>query len=180
MDNTQVSDVKNINEVKNGDDPIELVDLGTEAPFFYDNFRIIEKSNEEIYGKAFKPMYESFEKKQRSIKIKPKSLDKVEYKNWKETPYVPIEKRWDYVKNYHIHHSLVEESDLEKRLNLLIKSRDNQTRMGKDPSSKVLVYYPRTAGLGNTVTALADVLLLAIASNRRFLGNCSMCLSCSL
>lgn len=180
MDNAQVIDANKRNEMKNGDDPIELVDLGTEVPFFYDNYRIIEKSNEEIYGKAFKPMYESFEKKPRNIKVKPKRLDKVEQNNVKESPYVPLEKRWDYVKNYHMHHSVVEESDLEKRFNLLIKSRDNQTQLEKDPSSKVLIYYPRKAGLGNTVTALADVLLLAIASNRRFLGNHYVSLSYSL
>lgn len=84
---------------------------------------------------------------------------------------IPIEQRWDFVVHYHDQHSEIMEPDLGKRLQLLVSARDNQTAMESDDSAGTLIYYPRKAGLGNTVTALANVLFLSIASNRRFFGS---------
>ena len=81
--------------------------------------------------------------------------------------------------NYHHSHSEVMDDELEKRYQLLINARDNQTKMEGDSSAKNIIFYHRKAGLGNTITALADVFLLSLLSNRRFYGIIVFyCLSC--
>ena len=127
-----------------------------------------------MFGTKYIPSYKQFVTTMKQNNPNPQknnSKKKVEEEE-EEKPIqiIPLEDRWNYVINYHHSHSEIMDDELEKRYQLLINSRDNQTKMEGDSSAKNIIFYHRKAGLGNTITALADVFLLSLLSNRRFYG----------
>ena len=155
------------------DDPIELVDLQQESGSFYDTFKIIEKLSMEMpkQHKSQKKVKTSSKTTSKpSLFRKKRNHQKGEEKQRDSIDIIPLEERWSFVVDYHKQHSSISESELQERFQLLLSARNNQTKMEDDPAAKYLIYYPRQAGIGNTLLALAHVLLLSIASNRRFLG----------
>ena len=119
-----------------------------------------EKKDKSLSKSTEKPSL--FRKKRKHHKEKEKKRDSIDI--------IPLEERWSFIVDYHKQHSSISESELQERFQLLLSARNNQTKMESDPSAKYLIYYPRQAGIGNTLLALAHVLLLSIASNRRFLS----------
>lgn len=81
-------------------------------------------------------------------------------------PDYNYEDRWSWVEDYHKNHSKISADRLEKRHALLreIASR-YQTNREED---QYVVYTPTKAGLGNTMAAMSEALLLAIYTKRNF------------
>ena len=57
-----------------------------------------------------------------------------------------------------------------KRRNLLLEFADHQNNFDlSDPNSKYIVFWPIFAGIGNNLAVFAEVMLIAMRSNRKFL-----------
>lgn len=57
-----------------------------------------------------------------------------------------------------------------KRRNLLLEFADQQNHFDlSDPNSKFIVFWPIFAGIGNNLAVFAEVMLIAMRSNRKFL-----------
>ena len=76
------------------------------------------------------------------------------------------EERWSWVEEYHRNHSKIDPSHLEKRHALL--QEITQMYPAQESNNKYIVYSPTKAGLGNTLAAMSEALLLAIYSKRNF------------
>lgn len=176
------------------DDPIMLFQIHKKTKNFYDAFRIKEKLNYHILGDSYISMYQPLmnssdvkpPKSKRNIKRhtkqEVKNEKKVEEKKVEEkkveattTPeakevieIIPFDKRWDFAVEYHKQHTELDDDELQKRYEFIMACRQKQIEMENDPNAKTIIYYPRKAGLGNTVSSLANILLLAMMSNRRF------------
>ena len=81
-------------------------------------------------------------------------------------PQFTYEERWPWVEEYHRNHSKISPSSLEKRHALLREI--TQMYPTQDSEHKYVVYSPTKAGLGNTLAAMSEALLLAIYSKRNF------------
>ena len=58
----------------------------------------------------------------------------------------------------------------KKRRNLLLEFADQQNNFDlSDPNSKYIVFWPIFAGIGNNLAVFAEVMLIAMRSNRKFL-----------
>lgn len=58
----------------------------------------------------------------------------------------------------------------KKRRNLLLEFADHQNNFDlSDPNSKYIVFWPIFAGIGNNLAVFAEVMLIAMRSNRKFL-----------
>ena len=58
----------------------------------------------------------------------------------------------------------------ENRMNLLDQFSNSQDHMQLDENTKYIVFWPIFAGIGNNLAVFAEVLLIALRSNRKFLG----------
>ena len=81
-------------------------------------------------------------------------------------PQYNYEERWPWVEEYHRNHSKISPSCLEKRHALLREI--TQMYPTQESDHKYVVYSPTKAGLGNTLAAMSEALLLAIYSKRNF------------
>ena len=77
-----------------------------------------------------------------------------------------FEEQWPWVEEYHRNHSNISPSSLEKRHALLREI--TQMYPTQESDHKYVVYCPTKAGLGNTLAAMSEALLLAIYSKRNF------------
>ena len=76
------------------------------------------------------------------------------------------EEQWPWVEEYHRNHSKIPPSCVEKRHALLREI--TQMYPTQESDHKYVVYSPTKAGLGNTLAAMSEALLLAIYSKRNF------------
>ena len=76
------------------------------------------------------------------------------------------EGQWSWVEEYHRNHSKISPSCLEKRHALLREI--TQMYPTQESDHNYVVYSPTKAGLGNTLLAMSEALLLAIYSKRNF------------
>ena len=162
------------------EDPLELVDLGDNASSIYDTVGIVERSGEEALGEKYLPYDPS------AFKIPKKKRSKSRFRrrfrgreseskesaiagNAQSIPYVRLEDRWNWTVAYHHRHSFVSDNRLSLRYSLLKRCRDAQESIALDENTQYLFYWPFKAGIGNTLSALSEVMLLAMYTGRKFL-----------
>ena len=157
------------------DDYLEFIDLESTSPSIYDSIRIVEKTGEEALGAEYVPYDASLFPKQKkkgrhrrkfsSRKRSPEERDPLD----STVPFVPLEERWNATVAYHHSHSVVSDERLARRFELLKRCRDLQESMTINNETRYLFYWPYKAGIGNTLTAMSDVLLLSIYTGRKFM-----------
>lgn len=161
------------------DDYLELIDSESTSPSIYDSISIVEKTGEEALGAEYMPYDASIFSKQKkkkghykrrfsSRKRSPAESDATD----STVPFVPLEERWNATVAYHHSHSVVSNERLSRRFELLKRCRDFQESMAINNETRYLFYWPYKAGIGNTLTAMSDVLLLSIYTGRKFMRAC--------
>ena len=162
------------------EDPLELVDVGDTASSIYETIKIVEKSGEEALGDQYVPYDPSAFRvpKKKGGKSRFRRRFRGRESESKESaisgsvqsiPYVKLEDRWNWTVSYHRRHSYVSDSRLSLRYALLKRCRDAQESIVMDDSTQYLFYWPFKAGIGNTLSALSEVMLLAMYTGRKFL-----------
>ena len=162
------------------EDPLELVDVGNKSSSLYDTIEIVEKNGEEALGSKYIPYDSSVFKNSKKSEGKSRFRRRFHEKerDFKESaiagsvqsiPYVQLEDRWNWTVSYHHSHSYVSDNRLSLRYSLLKRCRDEQESIGIDDNTKYILYWPFKAGIGNTLSAMSEVMLLAMYTGRKFL-----------
>lgn len=79
-----------------------------------------------------------------------------------------LEDMWPFVIDYHHNHTHVTDASIGKQYSFLHSLSMKQNRSPRTDSSKYIVFFPNKAGLGNTLSAWSEALLLAMYSQRFF------------
>ena len=75
---------------------------------------------------------------------------------------------WPFVIDYHHNHTHVTDVGIRKQYEFLHTISTKLNRAPRTESSKYIVFYPSKAGLGNTLAAWSEALLLTMYSQRFF------------
>ena len=82
-------------------------------------------------------------------------------------PTFSLEEKYPFVLDYHHNHTNVPDKMIRERFSFLQQTAA-ELNAPPDDDTRFIVYFPSKAGLGNTLAAWGEALLLAMASKRHF------------
>ena len=82
-------------------------------------------------------------------------------------PTFSLEEKRPFVLDYHHNHTTVPDEMIDKRFSFL-QQIAGELNSPPDDDTRFIVYFPSKAGLGNTIAAWGEALLLTMASKRHF------------
>lgn len=82
-------------------------------------------------------------------------------------PTFSLEEKYPFILDYHHNHTNVPDKMIRERFSFLQQTAA-ELNAPPDDDTRFIVYFPSKAGLGNTLAAWGEALLLAMASKRHF------------
>ena len=157
-------------------DPLDLIDISSTSTNIYDTLSIVENPSKNKVIDFDVDLVYSFpnnSKERKRATFGRRRIHKAEATESPESPELSATSRslddvWPFVIDYHHNHTHVTDVSIRKQYEFLHTISTKLNRAPRTESSKYIIFYPSKAGLGNTVAAWSEALLLSMYSQRFF------------